>query len=328
MLTEKTLKISVIMPVYNGLPYVKKAIDSILAQDYPVHEIIIIDDGSKDGTPEVLKSYGDRIITRRIPNSGGPAAPKNVGVEIATGDYLAFLDHDDVWFKNKLRVQAELIQKYPEVDFIGCNYVVRYSHLGFRLVKHYSTLKQKAEIEFNRPLKKHPFLLLLRENFVGTPSAVMVRKDLVKKVGPFRADHGPCDDYSFFIGCAVHSNFILVSDLLFFKRTHKNALTMDANNIYRFHKKVLQNVGARYGDYMEQKGWKNAYRSAMAENHYILGNLAFERGHKGEAFENYRMGLQENPTIRNFFKYAWVCSKKIIRVLTFNTISMKSSAKA
>ncbi len=321
MLTDKTLKISVIMPVYNGVPYVQKAIDSILAQDYPVHEVIVIDDGSKDATPDILKSYGDKIITRRIPNSGGPAAPKNVGVELATGDYLAFLDHDDVWFKNKLRVQAELIGKYPEVDFVGCNYAVRYSHVHYRLVRHYSYLKQKKDIDFNKPLKKHPFLLLLWENFVGTPSAVLVRKDLVRKVGPFRADHGPCDDYSFFIGCAMHSNFILASDMLFFKRTHMNALTMDANNIYRFHKKVLQNVGARYGDYMEQKGWKNAYRSAMAENHYILGNLAFERGDKSAAFENYRMGLQENPTLQNLLRYVWVTLKKIFRIMTFNTIS-------
>lgn len=307
-------KISVVMPVYNGLPYVKLAIDSILAQTYPAHEIIVIDDGSKDATPELLAGYGDRIITRRIPNSGGPATPKNLGMELATGDYIAFLDHDDVWFRNKLEVQAAAIRKFPEVDFFCCNYAVRYPHLGWRMVRHYATLKQLSKIELDKPLSHHPFLLLLKENFVGTPSAVLLRKDLAKKAGSFRADHGPCDDYSYWIRCATLTNFVLQSDLLMYKRTHKNNMSLDATNIYLFHKKVLQSAQAQFGDYMERHHWKNAYRNAMAENNYILGNLFFEKGRIGEAFEAYRTGLYENPTPKNLVEYLWNCVKKAVRL--------------
>ena len=101
-------RISVIVPVYNGEKLLEKTLKSVFAQTYPAHEIIVIDDGSTDSTPRILERLGSRIKTRRIENSGA-AASRNAGIKIATGDYLAFLDADDLWFKNRLARQAEFI---------------------------------------------------------------------------------------------------------------------------------------------------------------------------------------------------------------------------
>src|SRR5262245_42603459 len=96
-------RFSAVIPCYNGLPYITRAIESVLHQDYAAHEILVVDDGSTDGTSEALKQYAGRIKVIRIRNSGAAAA-RNAAIAEATGDYLAFLDSDDVWFRDKLRV--------------------------------------------------------------------------------------------------------------------------------------------------------------------------------------------------------------------------------
>ena len=82
-------KVSVILPVYNGEKYVARALDSILHQEYPAHEIIAVDDGSTDGTPDILERYAGRVLVKKIPNSGASNA-RNTGIRLATGDLLAF----------------------------------------------------------------------------------------------------------------------------------------------------------------------------------------------------------------------------------------------
>lgn len=97
-------KISVILSVFNGQNYVREAIDSVLAQDYPSLELVVVDDGSTDGTASILKSYVDRIIVISQDNRG-LGAGRNLGIRASNGDYLSFIDHDDCWAANKLSKQ-------------------------------------------------------------------------------------------------------------------------------------------------------------------------------------------------------------------------------
>ena len=98
--------VSVIMPAFNGEAFIAEAIDSALAQDYPHLEVIVIDDGSTDGTCDIVRSYGDRVRLLEQKNQGAAAA-RNLGIEQARGHYIAFLDADDYWWKGKLSLQIE-----------------------------------------------------------------------------------------------------------------------------------------------------------------------------------------------------------------------------
>jgi glycosyltransferase involved in cell wall biosynthesis len=98
--------VSVIMPAYNTARYIREAIDSVLDQDYPSKELIVIDDGSTDGTLEVLRSYGDRITLIEQRNQGSAVA-RNAGLAAARGECIAFLDSDDIWLPGKLRLQVD-----------------------------------------------------------------------------------------------------------------------------------------------------------------------------------------------------------------------------
>lgn len=106
--------VSVIIPTYNRASTLRRTVDSALAQTYQPLEVIVVDDGSTDGTLEVLRSYGDRIHAITQPN-GGPSAARNTGAKAANGEWLAFLDSDDVWRPEKIgrqvRMAADQVRK-------------------------------------------------------------------------------------------------------------------------------------------------------------------------------------------------------------------------
>jgi glycosyltransferase involved in cell wall biosynthesis len=102
-------KVSIIIPVFNGEAYLAEAIDSVLAQNYPNKEIIVINDGSTDQTSSICGRYSQKIRYLKQSNQGLGAA-RNQGVKLATGDYFAFLDCDDLWEPAKLTLQMQQIQ--------------------------------------------------------------------------------------------------------------------------------------------------------------------------------------------------------------------------
>ena len=113
----KTFTISVIIPTYNRAHCVSEAIDSVLAQDPPADEVIVIDDGSTDSTPEVLAGYGDRITVVQQPNAGAGAA-RTAGLRHASGDWITFLDSDDLWYPGRLALFREDIAKVGDTDVV------------------------------------------------------------------------------------------------------------------------------------------------------------------------------------------------------------------
>ncbi len=111
---------SVIIPVYNGANFIDNAIESVLSQTNSDWELIVVNDGSKDATMSVLEKYADNDKIRIInQENAGVSVARNMGFEASTGEYIAFLDADDVWHSNHLEVMAELISKYPMAGLYG-----------------------------------------------------------------------------------------------------------------------------------------------------------------------------------------------------------------
>ena len=116
MTADKPL-ISVILPVYNGEKYLAEALQSVYDQHYAPMEIIAIDDGSTDGTAQILSQYSDRIQYLQQENQG-PAAARNSGIQKAKGDFITFIDADDLWPDKKIMVQMNVFHRYPETDIV------------------------------------------------------------------------------------------------------------------------------------------------------------------------------------------------------------------
>lgn len=111
--------VSVVIPTYNRRPLVVQAIESVLRQEYPQLEIIVVDDGSTDGTETAIRSFGNQVRYVRQEN-GGPARARNTGIENATGEFVAFLDSDDLYRPGKLHEQVQYFRRLPETVMVYC----------------------------------------------------------------------------------------------------------------------------------------------------------------------------------------------------------------
>lgn len=131
--------ISIIIPVYNGVNYLKEAIESALAQTYPNIEIIVINDGSTDGTEQIALSFGESIQYVKKTN-GGVASALNIGILKMRGEHFSWLSHDDLYMPNKIEKQLEILRKQPKksIVFSGFNIIDKNSDfMSSHLIKNW-----------------------------------------------------------------------------------------------------------------------------------------------------------------------------------------------
>src|SRR5262245_50863701 len=112
--------VTVVIPCFNCELYLEEAIESALAQTYPKLRIVVIDDGSNDGSPQILHRFSDRIRVIRQENRG-LAAARNRGIDETNGAYLAFLDADDRWHPRKVATQVSYLQDHPDLALVFCD---------------------------------------------------------------------------------------------------------------------------------------------------------------------------------------------------------------
>jgi GT2 family glycosyltransferase len=191
---NKSPLVSVITPTYNRAALLPRAIASVLSQDFTDLELIVVDDGSTDGTQEVLASITDsRVSCIRFDQNRGIGAARHEAVTRARGDFIAFIDSDDVWLPGKLRFQVEVLQRHPSIDVLfgdyrNINHVEHLDKQGFeQAAKGLARVQVRAleadvwEITLGLPEA------LLVANFIGTCSIVVLRRNLVERVGNFNA---------------------------------------------------------------------------------------------------------------------------------------------
>ena len=136
------MKVSVLIPTHNRRRFVVDAIESVIAQDYADMEIIVIDDGSTDGTVEALRPHLSSIRLIRTENQG-PALARNVGMQAARGDYVAYLDSDDLYYPYKVRLQAQLLDERPDIGMVYSEFSA-FSDDGFWEELHLKTYHASA----------------------------------------------------------------------------------------------------------------------------------------------------------------------------------------
>jgi glycosyltransferase involved in cell wall biosynthesis len=259
-------QISVIIPTFNRAWSLARAIDSVLAQTLAPTEIIVVDDGSTDGTATVLAAYKDRIKVLTQPNSGVSRA-RNTGIRYSTGELLALLDSDDEWRPGKLACQAAFFKAHPEAMI--CQTQEIWIRNGVRV----------------NPMRKHrkPSGLIFEPSLhlcLVSPSAVMIRKTLFERKGMFRRDFPVCEDYEFWLRVSVDTPIHLIDEEMTVKYGgHPDQLS-------RWHSQDRFRIEA-IRDLIESgvlsKEQTAAAVSVLKEKCKIYGNGCAKRGRKQEA---------------------------------------------
>ena len=197
------MKISVIIPTYNRKKTLARAIRSVLNQSFSPFEILIIDDGSNDGTEEWVKENFQNI-KYIYQNNHGVSSARNIGIENAYGDWVAFLDSDDEWLPNKLYKQVKAIDSNPEVKFFHTNEIwIRNGVRVNQMKKH----KKYGGYIFEKCLD------ICRVS----PSSVLIKKEVLDNIGVFDESLRVCEDYDLWLRITSKYPVVFLDEPLIYK---------------------------------------------------------------------------------------------------------------
>ena len=223
------MKISVVIPTFNRIRLVARAIDSVLKQSLNPYEIIVVDDGSDDGTSEMIQNKYKSIKLIQQQNNGVSAA-RNKGIEHAKGDWIGLLDSDDEWTEKKLENQADRLIKTPEYDFCHTNEI--WIRNGVRVNQRKKHEKYGGYI-FGKCLD------ICRIS----PSSVLFRKNILDHVGWFNNQLPVCEDYDLWLRITSEYRILFIDEPLVIKYGgHDDQLSHSVESIEFFRIKSLENL--------------------------------------------------------------------------------------
>lgn len=201
--------VSVIIPAYNCEKFLDRALYSVLAQSWKNIEIIVVDDGSTDSTAERAARFGDKITYVYQENAGASSA-RNNGIQIATGEYIAFLDADDSWVPSKLEVQVEVFLRNPGMALVSTGSL----YLNEELESEHNSLSSPS---FDpAAVRLEDFQNLFENPYLAT-STVMVATSVARDVGGFDTALVTAEDLDFYFNCCWQRTFARIDQKLVYK---------------------------------------------------------------------------------------------------------------
>jgi len=216
------MKISVVIPTFNRLSVLARALDSVINQTIKPHEIIVVDDGSNDQTRNWIRNKFPEISYFYQKNMGVSTA-RNTGIDMAKGDWIAFLDSDDEWDKAKLELQSKAIHNNKDIPLSHTNEI--WIKNGVRINQKRGHQKFGGQI-FNRCLKK----------CIISPSTVIIRKDIFNEIGLFDTSLPVCEDYDLWLRVTARYPVLLLEKELTIKYGgHSDQLSNIDSGIEKYH---------------------------------------------------------------------------------------------
>lgn len=246
--------VSVIIPTYNQSNFIGDAIKSVLEQSYPNLELIIIDNYSEDDTEKIVRSFSDqRVQYFKFSNNGIISASRNFGITKSRGEYIAFLDSDDIWLKDKIVKQIELFNKDSLIGLTFC---------PFKIISTDSLLNGRV-LGFNKKkILGHHYEQLICNNFIISSSA-MVRTSVIKELGGFdEAAQLRCvEDGDLWLRIARKYKIANIPEVKGIYRIHSINLSMDGQRLQRVFTLLEKHF---------KNGWIDERTFKKAKTHYYL----------------------------------------------------------
>ncbi|MCA9456064.1 MAG: glycosyltransferase family 2 protein [Nitrospira sp.] len=278
--------ISVVIPAYNAEVFIGQTIQSVLDQTYPWHEIIVVDDGSTDSTKEALKRFEGRIRYLHQQNKG-PSAARNTGIQSAKGDFICFLDADDLWIPEKLEVQLAFMEANPDIALVCSDY----EEFNEEAIVLSSFLAEKHHMFPTCPIVAGPldnaFEKLVFENFVGTPT-VMLRKSCLEKAGVFDEEIRSVEDRDLWLRISAWYRIACIPQIFCKKRVHQMNVSKQTELALRGKIRVLEKNWKLFPQLVPDRMW----RTHLAEAYCQLGYHLLEKNQRKAALKAGMLSLK------------------------------------
>jgi glycosyltransferase involved in cell wall biosynthesis len=278
-----TPRVSVIIPVHNGSRTIAEALDSVFTQTFDAYEVIVVNDASRDECLEVLENYGPRIRLVSLMENRGQSAARNLGASLAQGEYLAFLDQDDVWYPRKLERQVAILDQHPEVGLV-------YSDLDeVDEQGHYKTLTVHRSYGMGHP--KPSLVNIVIEDLFVLPSTVVCRKRSFEKAGGFDERLIGYEDDDLWIRMWPLCRFDYLPEALVKWRIHRNS-SSESQLMERSRQIFYQKLMSHFANDPFMRG---VVRKRFYNVYGSRGTQLLRRGEKTRARAHYWMALRNRP---------------------------------
>lgn len=282
--------ISIIIPTYNSSTCIIDALISVANQTYKKFEIIVIDDGSTDNTEEVVRAFQFPIFYLKVPN-GGAAKARNLGIERARGDFVAFLDADDLWYPKKLEKQIKAFVENPDLMMVFTE------NLYFDKIAIRSSPFSKKKRLMEGDIVKNIFL----HSYVVT-STVMIRKSVFNTVGYFEESLNVAEDDNLWLRIALKCKIDLIDESLVCYRITENSLSKTEKYVFKGVKKHLELIDHKYINIKKRLGWY-VIRKKKAILYFSHGYALFTSNQNGLAREYFLKAFICFPNIKQPIYY-------------------------
>lgn len=271
--------VSVITPTFNRADYLPYAVESVLSQSVPDFELIVIDDGSTDGTAELMERYlADSRIRYLKQENQGQSVARNRGIAEARGQFICFLDSDNAWVSTKLETSLKAFEEHPEADIVYGDFITidgEGHELGVNRMARYSGRITPQ---------------LLRDNFVSM-NTTMTRKRCFDEMGGFDSADRLAEDYGLWLRFSTRYQFLYVPAVLGYYRVMENQISSDKESRFRANEQLVQ-------------GFLKAFPSAVTRgearrglSYFFIrkGRYEYSSGQRRQAFRSLLRSLSKDP---------------------------------
>ncbi len=278
--------VSVVIPVFNGAPFVSKAVASVRAQTVKDVEIIVVDDGSTDGTQAVLADLQrTEGITWFQQDHGGPARSRNRGIEAARGRFVALLDCDDVWLPEKLEAQLDVVRQRPDVGVV---------HTDFEIVDEKGTVLQRIAARHS----DEPLVQAFVGGHIALPSTILINRRVIEKVGALNPDLYGSEDADLNVRLYAATTFECVDRVLVRKLERGHIRDLAFDETAHWEKKLKSRE--RFLDGLERMAPQSGGQRAALDREWAIyflwqGHFAERQGRPAEARRFYGSAIVKSP---------------------------------
>jgi glycosyltransferase involved in cell wall biosynthesis len=296
--------VSVIIPTYNRSRYIAEAIRSVQGQTHTDVEIIVADDGSTDNTRDIVSKFDPGVTYLQLPHRGQPAATRNAGLRAAEGEYVAFLDSDDLFLPGKLALQLGALEQHPEAG-------LAYSNGYF--------FRDDPQVPTGRTLDGLPTPTgdalsdLLRGNFLTSP-VVLVRHDCLDAVGAF--DESPelfaVEDYDLWLRIAVRFPFVYAPGDVAAIRRHEESISRDVASLRSRALAVLAKLEASHPELTSPQ--RAALNEGFARHHGAIAEALLRRRELPEGLDHLRQAFRyslRTPGLGTKALFQWLRRRRL-----------------
>jgi glycosyltransferase involved in cell wall biosynthesis len=277
-------EVDVIVPCYNVQPYLPRALHSVFSQTFTDYRLCAVDDGSTDGTAEILQRYAHSCTFASQPHRGAAAA-RNRAIRMSASPFIAFLDADDEWLPGKLQRQVDVLEKNPSLGLV-CSLCF----FGHDQQRHPGTSESSAIARSGRLFRQ-----LLLDCFVFTPT-VVVRRECLKEVGLFNESLAVSEDFNLWLRIASRWDISFLPEVLAVTHTRPGSLSSATSLFQRARDGVAALKHVRSSCPTLSGNDSRALRRVLAERHYTYGSVLLSSSIETASRRQFTSAIKLQPT--------------------------------